>query len=197
MTHHAGKTEQLTKAKKSLLQRGGQGGWGPNQPAPSPPHRASETRALSPPCKGGARGGGGRINQLRRHLIAQAKPAHFPPLQRGGQGGWGPNQPAPSPPHRASETRALSPPLQGGVQGGWGPNQPAPSPPHRASETRALSPPLQGGVQGGWGPNQPAPSPPLRTSETRALPPPCKGGPGRWKSPNQLRPLPAEQGLSK
>ena len=37
---------------------------------------ASETRALSPPCKGGARGGGGRINQLRRPmpLIASETP---------------------------------------------------------------------------------------------------------------------------
>ncbi len=187
MTHHAGKTEQLTKAKKSLLQGGGQGGWGSDQPAPSPPHHASETRALSPPCKGGPGGDGGRINQLRRHRTTQAKPAHFPPLAKGGPGGVG----AGSTSSVAAAMRKdviTFPPLQRGGQGGGGRiNQlrrhliaqakPAHFPPLAkggpggvgAGSTSSVAtamrkrnprtfPPLQRGGQGGWGPDQPAPS---------------------------------------
>ncbi len=91
-------------------------------------------------------GGGGRIKQLCRHRIAQAKPAHFPPLAKGGPGGVGPDQAALSPPH-ASETRDS--PLAKGGQGG-GPIHQLRR--HRNAQVKSTHfPPLAKGGPGGVG----------------------------------------------
>ena len=87
------------------LQRGGQGGWGPDKPAPSLTNCASEVLLSgSPPRKRGAGGVGAGQTIAVAVLASQAKPALLAPHLAKGPGGWGcrPTNPARSPPSRAN-----------------------------------------------------------------------------------------------
>ncbi len=79
----------INSLQKSLLQRGGQRGWGPDQPAPSPPLMRKDVIELSPLAKGGPGGVGAGPTSSVATANAQAKPAHFPPLAKGGPRGGG------------------------------------------------------------------------------------------------------------
>ncbi len=127
-------------------------------------HRPSETRALSLPCKGGP--GGGRINQLRRHRIAQAKPcALSPPCKggaRGGEGGGGRINQLRR--HRIAQAKpAHFPPLAKGGPGGVGAGSTSSVATASRKRNPRAFPPLQRQGQGGGGrPTNPVRSPPVR-----------------------------------
>ena len=152
----------------------------------NPRHQFRKT----PPSEG-VRGGGGRINQLRT-----PPPVRFPPLQRGGQGGWRPhNQSRPLPAQRTKRhnhspplakggsggvgvgstssvrrRQSAFPTLQRGGQGGWRPHNQSRLLPAQRTKRHNHSPPLAKGGSGGVGSDPPAPY-----AAASPLPPPCKG----------------------